>query len=936
MKSFLDHVANCEWLSDTDYWCPGHRQFEHFGLHEKDSKLKRAYEFFKSFGCINRRDSSDDRIYAGKPENNVTYLNKRNLSDVHEKPEMEAHATRTQELEGTLLSKRKSSLASRSEMPAMKTNSVFKLYASRPRTMASEPPSYSRVEMPAMKPDFLYGSTDWHSSPLQTDRSQSSYTIAQHLANTASDGSRVYMTNAGSSKMEWDRAIIQELRLSTQTMGPFEIGHTEHSTHSGCLVDAEPLEHSQAYAPTQVQGSISQGSANVTPNERSLILDRDIPSVENLTSPISPTSTQCANHYSPATVSPLISPTNRVNPSQPTWESQSWNTSTQCSPDRNDIAQGENCSHGQNAAVCTSVESGIDNNEQTSVVSNISMRSQSPGDIEQCLPSVNPSEDVYVSQGHRISSDEPSEIYAAGGEMPTTEVCPQQGADLSKRCALSTRQYVEKLDQLMRMLDKLWQEKLEDWPELWILSDGIRSGSPFEARLEILRQCLTGNFPSEIQYLFPLMHLAYACAYMCHCDDASYNWDSFYKNVLQWASLISDRQDQYRFRKIADILWSTPRTFLDFGTQLQSTIFDQTPQSSQARPARLDIRDSWVVPNARDTLTGDIHPDIRHGVVLETCAMFLDGFAYSRILERLNTVEPDGLNSTPLRSIVPASVVLMVIVPLLQQSRYSDFHSTVENTWTALDAGKLHNIREVELFLSAHGLHSCDSGQACTRYRNEVTLRCQQAGRFEDLMLRHHYYLSQVERLQELWNEFDKKRQGDFEHTPLLDRYSQVQSFPNKAQAFCAEPTSAISDGTSSIGTTLGSISCSLIPMSTNTSSQGTLLTSSSNSSSATSTPSSLPSPDRLQIHMGATAQGVTYCGICHQPFTGKLQNRLSNVRRHLRHIHHEGEPLVCSEPGCDETFGRKDILRLHRNKAHNIESPVRETGSKRQRRLSK
>ena len=217
-----------------------------------------------------------------------------------------------------------------------------------------------------------------------------------------------------------------------------------------------------------------------------------------------------------------------------------------------------------------------------------------------------------------------------------------------------------------------------------------------------------------------------------------------------------------------------------------------------------------------------------------------------------------------------------------------------------------------------------------------MTFLCRQAEQSQDSILRDRYYASHIEHLQALWNELDKGRRHDFEQSPLPERYVQLHAFPENAQGFYAEPPSATSDMSASSGSTLASKSTPVTPASTNTSSQSTLQTSSSNSSSPSNTPSSLSSLGQLQRYTGATAQFVTRCYICDQPFRGTLQNRMCNVRRHLRHTHHQGEQMACSEPGCDKTFGRSDNLRIHRQKAHNIDDRIVRSGSKRQRRLSK
>lgn len=88
--------------------------------------------------------------------------------------------------------------------------------------------------------------------------------------------------------------------------------------------------------------------------------------------------------------------------------------------------------------------------------------------------------------------------------------------------------------------------------------------------------------------------------------------------------------------------------------------------------------------------------------------------------------------------------------------------------------------------------------------------------------------------------------------------------------------------------------------------------------------PSNLPPPKR----------SVTRCHLCNQPFKGDHQNRASNVRRHLKTVHHQGQLLTCGEPGCSKVCGRADNLRKHRLSAHNIQDPIRRPiSSKRSRR---
>lgn len=85
----------------------------------------------------------------------------------------------------------------------------------------------------------------------------------------------------------------------------------------------------------------------------------------------------------------------------------------------------------------------------------------------------------------------------------------------------------------------------------------------------------------------------------------------------------------------------------------------------------------------------------------ELFVLILDiDFAYSAILEeRLDTVA-DSLRNQSYAPFI-RSEVLNVIVPLLEQPKYSPFHRTIKDTWNVFELGNLHNIREVEVFLLA-------------------------------------------------------------------------------------------------------------------------------------------------------------------------------------------------------------------------------------------
>ena len=87
--------------------------------------------------------------------------------------------------------------------------------------------------------------------------------------------------------------------------------------------------------------------------------------------------------------------------------------------------------------------------------------------------------------------------------------------------------------------------------------------------------------------------------------------------------------------------------------------------------------------------------------------------------------------------------------------------------------------------------------------------------------------------------------------------------------------------------------------------------------------PLSLPSPFSSSID-------TTSCEVCGQVFRGLLQDRISNLKRHIRTRHESIDFFDCPVNGCDSTFNRQDNLNKHIRKTHP------RSGLLRRRRLTK
>ena len=87
--------------------------------------------------------------------------------------------------------------------------------------------------------------------------------------------------------------------------------------------------------------------------------------------------------------------------------------------------------------------------------------------------------------------------------------------------------------------------------------------------------------------------------------------------------------------------------------------------------------------------------------------------------------------------------------------------------------------------------------------------------------------------------------------------------------------------------------------------------------------PLSLPSPISSSID-------TTFCKVCGQVFRGLHQDRISNLKRHIRTRHENFDSFDCPVNGCNSTFNRQDNLNKHIRKTHP------RSGLLRRRRLTK
>ena len=345
----------------------------------------------------------------------------------------------------------------------------------------------------------------------------------------------------------------------------------------------------QTSGPTRCYNELSGSQSEAQP-----ILDRDFPQDYNLVSPLSPNSLQSARQYLPIPTSPTASPTPSATQAQPIDQDSQPTPSTQYSITTAD--------------------------------------KEKSGELR--MTEKQSSEKAFVA----ISGKDVSQL--DDGEIPQ----PSNLASPSNRDAPYTMEVanplaqVEGLDQLICVLNGLWQEYLNNRPTAHSLLNGLNLGSPFDEGLSGFKSCLGGKPPTTLRSVFSFVHLAYACAYICHGNDASFSWVAFYENVLHWGQAISHQQERNRFLMIADLLWSPPQTpFNITATMLPAYTYPtQEPfQHESAARSMSNMHSHHAYASSQEIgvsmtaaspiLTPDLQSALETGVVVECCTRFLDG-----------------------------------------------------------------------------------------------------------------------------------------------------------------------------------------------------------------------------------------------------------------------------------------------------------------------
>lgn len=197
---------------------------------------------------------------------------------------------------------------------------------------------------------------------------------------------------------------------------------------------------------------------------------------------------------------------------------------------------------------------------------------------------------------------------SSAGEM---QHCFDHGSLLVTH-SVSKQTQVKELQVLVGAVNRDWMQMLKTVPELWLRCSLLSPRSLFEKGIWTLREHLCGRFAQNFEDIFAFIHVAFAAAFLLHCQQSFYCLNAFYDDALQWQHALPHEKDRIVFLKAMDRWRWLPK--------LQST--------SSLHTGRRVRFDSFASPES----TKYVHKldrlnALRNSKVLKVCIGFLDGLS---------------------------------------------------------------------------------------------------------------------------------------------------------------------------------------------------------------------------------------------------------------------------------------------------------------------
>lgn len=202
----------------------------------------------------------------------------------------------------------------------------------------------------------------------------------------------------------------------------------------------------------------------------------------------------------------------------------------------------------------------------------------------------------------------------------------------------TTQSQVDEIRDLVHVLNIEWIKRLDLAPNLDVEYSIYYVPSLFDTGAQALQSCYLNKLPSSFKEVFALMHLACAIVYLLHGDEPSYDWDEFFRDMLQWRHAMLKDSDAGLFVQFVSLLWAPQGSFtasfvsncdsLDpNNAPFQATFSDLQPgirRSTTLGASQYNGDHYWRQSLVEQSST-DIKALLKNGRIIEECSQFFHG-----------------------------------------------------------------------------------------------------------------------------------------------------------------------------------------------------------------------------------------------------------------------------------------------------------------------
>jgi hypothetical protein len=325
-----------------------------------------------------------------------------------------------------------------------------------------------------------------------------------------------------------------------------------------------------------------------------------------------------------------------------------------------------------------------------------------------------PSIDRHISlfyAGHEYLS----EYMSLGPFDVSAETSPSTRGSIWTSSLVPTQTQVEELRDLVRIVNSEWMQRISSATELYTRCSALSAQRLFDNGARSLESLFCAKLPRNFEDVFALMHVAFAAAYVLHREHASYDWNDFFQDALQFHLALSSKSDRDSFLEVMDRWWLPPglpeksSLVIKYGPVLGHMLTESTIGIQQMDLVNL-LRNGEVARNFSDFLDGQSLSQ----VIIRICSLIkIVGFEEAGIKERNNHFLPGALiSNAQAREPLVEHMINAIIHPLQQQRGIEAFRDQVSEAEAQLHNGLLRSPREVEVVLISNGKVSTSQSSA--------------------------------------------------------------------------------------------------------------------------------------------------------------------------------------------------------------------------------